>query len=561
MENGLNADGEVHESIINIPAAQDTSSPSSSAHLYLRSPCGNEQKKDYLSKGRPLYKAAKNGNWSDAEEIFKIDPDAVRAYITEGLETSLHISALADKFEYVKKLAGLMKKDDLAIKNRAGNTALCLAAVSGNVKIAQALIREHPELGQIRGGDKTLPIMVAANLGNGAMVGYLYEYSKAHWTEEEEDELLTECISSDLFDIALKMINNNPKLAVSHNALEVLAAKPMEDKSTKEGWELYFYSGSEEAGREKSLKIQSYELLKTMLELAFSTEDLDITNIIRKAPQLLFDAARRGNFHVFTLLIDYYPELVWKTHNGLSMFHAAVEHRHESIFDLLHSMDEVRRLVTTYADIKTGDNMLHLAATLAPKDKLNTVAGAAFQMQEAIRWYQAVEKIVPPAYKHMQNNKGSTPADIFDREQKKLSEEGEKWMKVVAKSCMLVAALIATVLFTAAFTVPGGNDNERYPSLLNKVSLELLYISEVIGMFLSSTSMLMFLSILTSRVNKFAFQHSLPCILMIGVTTLFGSIVSMVIAFCTAIFLSYHHTSTGAPVLFCLLLYQSFLYF
>lgn len=160
-----------------------------------------------------------------------------------------------------------------------------------------------------------------------------------------------------------------------------------------------------------------------------------------------------------------------------------------------------------------------------------------------------MEKIVPPAYKYMQNNKGSTPADIFDCEQKKLSEEGEKWMKAAAKSCMVVAALIATVMFTAAFTVPGGNDNERYPYLLNKVSLELLYISEVIGMFLSSTSMLIFLSILTSRVNKFAFQHSLPCLLMIGVTTLFGSIVSMVIAFCTAIFLSYHPTSIGIPVL------------
>lgn len=125
-----------------------------------------------------------------------------------------------------------------------------------------------------------------------------------------------------------------------------------------------------------------------MLEVAFTNPDLDITNIVRKGPQLLFDAARRGNIHLFKLLIDYYPELVWKTHNGLSMFHAAVQHRHESIFDLLHSMDEVRRLVTTYADTETGDNMLHLAATLAPKDKLNTVVGAAFQMQQAIRWYK-----------------------------------------------------------------------------------------------------------------------------------------------------------------------------
>lgn len=44
-------------------------------------------------------------------------------------------------------------------------------------------------------------------------------------------------------DVAVKMIENNPKLAVSQNALEMLAAKPMEDKSKKRSWELYFYWG------------------------------------------------------------------------------------------------------------------------------------------------------------------------------------------------------------------------------------------------------------------------------------------------------------------------------
>lgn len=134
---------------------------------------------------------------------------------------------------------------------------------------------------------------------------------------------------------------------------------------------------------------QALELLKHMLECAFKKDDVNIENIVEEAPHLLFDAAERGNFHCFKLLISYYPELVWKTDtNCLSCFHYAVKHHRESIFALLHNMKSVRKLVTTYVDTTTGNNMLHLAATLAPKDKLNTVTGAAFQMQQAICWYK-----------------------------------------------------------------------------------------------------------------------------------------------------------------------------
>ena len=71
-----------------------------------------------------------------------------------------------------------------------------------------------------------------------------------------------------------------------------------------------------------------------------------------------------------------------------------------------------------------------------------------------------MEKIVPPAYRNMRNRNGRTSADIFDEGHKKLLKEGEKWMKDTAKSCMVVAALTATVMFSSAFTVPGDYDND-----------------------------------------------------------------------------------------------------
>jgi uncharacterized membrane protein len=81
-----------------------------------------------------------------------------------------------------------------------------------------------------------------------------------------------------------------------------------------------------------------------------------------------------------------------------------------------------------------------------------------------------------------------------------LQENGEKWMKDTANYCMLVATLIATVVFAAAFTVPGGNNQESgIPILLRSNWFMVFFVSDAITLFSSSTSIVIFLSILTSR--------------------------------------------------------------
>lgn len=55
-----------------------------------------------------------------------------------------------------------------------------------------------------------------------------------------------------------------------------------------------------------------------------------------------------------------------------------------------------------------------------------------------------------------------TAEDVFMEKHKDLLEKGGQWMKDTANSCMVVAALIATIMFAAALNVPGGynEDNE-----------------------------------------------------------------------------------------------------
>jgi hypothetical protein len=149
-----------------------------------------------------------------------------------------------------------------------------------------------------------------------------------------------------------------------------------------------------------------------------------------------------------------------------------------------------------------------------------------------------VESIVHPKVKESLNNDGLTPRELFTKNHKDLMKEGEQWMKDTSTSCTVVGALIVTItiMFVVAFTVPGGyNQNTGIPMFLNEKSFMLFIVFDSLSLFSATTSVLMFLGILTSRYAEEDFLKSLPTKMIIGLSTLFFSIASMMIAFCAAL--------------------------
>ncbi|KAJ7969310.1 Ankyrin repeat family protein [Quillaja saponaria] len=136
-----------------------------------------------------------------------------------------------------------------------------------------------------------------------------------------------------------------------------------------------------------------------------------------------------------------------------------------------------------------------------------------------------------------------TPRDVFTENHQELVKEGERWMEETARSCTVVAALIVTIMFSAAFAFPGGNNDNGYPIFLDHKLFLLFMISDIISLFSSSTSLLMFLGILTSRYAMEDFLKSLPKKLIIGLSALFFSIATMMIAFSAAMCLTLHGRS------------------
>lgn len=149
-----------------------------------------------------------------------------------------------------------------------------------------------------------------------------------------------------------------------------------------------------------------------------------------------------------------------------------------------------------------------------------------------------MEKLVHPSLLVLQNEDGKSAQELFTEEHEKLAEAGEKWMKDTSNSCMIVSTLIATFVFAAAFTVPGGNNGDNgVPIFLWTNAFLVFVVSDSLALFSSVTSLLMFFSILTARYAEEDFLELLPKKLIWGLASLFFSIATLMIAFGATIYI------------------------
>ncbi|PRQ21770.1 putative PGG domain-containing protein [Rosa chinensis] len=129
-----------------------------------------------------------------------------------------------------------------------------------------------------------------------------------------------------------------------------------------------------------------------------------------------------------------------------------------------------------------------------------------------------------------------TARELFTKNHKRLMEDAKNSMKETANSCTLIGALIVTIMFAAAFTLPGGNnDNTGLPLLQNNRLFKVFIVSDTISLFSSTTAVITFLGILTSRYAEQDFLKYLHTMMRTGVFTLFFSIATMMIAFSCAL--------------------------
>ncbi|XP_031278621.1 ankyrin repeat-containing protein NPR4-like isoform X2 [Pistacia vera] len=284
------------------------------------------------------------------------------------------------------------------------------------------------------------------------------------------------------------------------------------------------------------------QLVKCLWEEMLKQYDLELANLTQTPSKFIFEAAKFGNSQFLAELIGRYPDLMYQLdEHGYSIFHIAVLYRHANVFNLIYEIGFTKELFVTCEDEDQQNNILHLAAKLPHPSRIGIVSGAALQMQQELLWFKEIEKIVQPSFLEKKNSNGQTPQELFTQENKELLKSGEQWMKNTSNSCMFVATIITTIIFATVFSVPGGNDSSKgLPLHLKETWFQVFVISDAIALSSSSISILMFLSILTSRYIEDDFLELLPFKLMVGLSILFISIITMMVAFSTTLLLAYH---------------------
>ncbi|XP_060675764.1 ankyrin repeat-containing protein ITN1-like [Ziziphus jujuba] len=463
--------------------------------------------------------------------------------MTRTRRTALHVAAMAGHTEIVETLVENMSPEDLEIKDSSGFTALTAAiSYNANIKIAECMVKKNKKLPTVV-DELCMPVVWAFRYCHIEMARYLYSVASIESLLSDDDNrahaagLINQAIMTKCYDVALHLLQHCPQLATTADtagiAIVIDGDRVIKEIYTKPPTNPNMSSGFKKIYEMKLIHIQTSELLRRMCD---EIKKLDETQMSR--PDIittLFEAVEKGNFEFVRSIFKSSPDLeeVYGFHER-NIFMAAIRCRQAKLFSLIHGVRS--KLKATNHRDRDSNNMLHMAGLSLPHPQLDRIAGAALQMQRELQWFKEVESVVPPwTYEHI-NSESLTPRQLFTREHKQLLSDGEKWMKETATSCTVVGALIVTIMFAATFTVPGGNDEGTgYPKFLDNKTFMLFIKSDAISLFSSTTSVLMFLGILTSTYDEDDFLKSLPKKLMIGLGTLFLSIAAMMISFCAAV--------------------------
>ncbi|KAG7946503.1 hypothetical protein I3843_14G042500 [Carya illinoinensis] len=529
---------------------------------------GQEREDDYPD----LVKAVQRRDWITAIDFLKLHPAASTAIITVTGGTVLHAAVQAEQECIVEELVNMISEHDLAMLDDYDWTALHEATTSGNHRIAECLITKNKSLVSVRNIDGHLPVTMAMGFGHKELARYLYSQTPFEDLEAEQGRasagarLLNGSIYTRDLDMALDLMERCPRLAFaldmnSVSPLRVLAVstEAFESENRLVFWKRWIYNhlradhlwsqlvssllnlfGFKRLYEMKLVRAQFQQLLSLMCEAipTFTSlkEQYDIISLLIKL------AISRGNFEFVCQILKANSSSLLSTCDATerrTLFQWAVVHRQHRIFSLAYNLKGKNYILYNIDNSK--NTMLHLAGMLPKYSPIDHIRGAALQMQREVQWFKEVKRISPPSYIEFLNKDGLTASQLFMKEHQNMKKEAERWMKDMATSCTVVGALIITIMFAAAFTIPGGNDqNTGLPILIRDKLFTLFIVTDSVSLFASSTSVLMFSGIFISRFAEEDFLKSLPNKIIIGLFALFISIVTMMIAFSTALLLMLH---------------------
>ncbi|KDP44362.1 hypothetical protein JCGZ_20042 [Jatropha curcas] len=183
------------------------------------------------------------------------------------------------------------------------------------------------------------------------------------------------------------------------------------------------------------MKLTHSSVIQIIHYIFEGTSITNLPDIVEKGvDRALFSAIERGIIEIVIEILKVNPSIFTVANTRLrSIIEYAIQHRQEKVFSLIYAVGGWKNLLI-YGFDNNNNNTLHLAGMLASPNRLAHISSPALQMQRELQWYKEVESIVKPTFKLYVNKDEENAWQLFTKSHKKLKEDGEKWMKGIAKS-------------------------------------------------------------------------------------------------------------------------------
>ncbi|CAL4906389.1 unnamed protein product [Urochloa decumbens] len=460
-----------------------------------------------------LLQAAVAGDSATMKNIASQDPGALFAITPDG-NTCLHISSVHGHEEFCKDVVA-QNPYLLAAVNPGGETPLLSAVTSGRASLASALLRWCCDLQlsavivkEDNDGCNALHHAIRSGHTDLALELIAAEPSLSQSVNKYSESPMFIAALRDFADVFERLLEIPESADVGifgNNALHAAVRNGNADFTEKIMMRRPHLA--RETAKDGSTPMQlavlwgKTDVLRVMLQ-----HDRSLGYVVttpRDSPMLLY-AAHRGHVGVARELLSFCPDSPYRDITGWTCLHMAVDSNHPEFVEFILETPQLRRLVNMRD--KNGKTALHYAVgTCRPRivAALLLHQDTDFTIMDSGGW---------PVILQLLNNSNEPPktlnwnevfmlllkADrtaaaspyVHELAKKSLTNESRKDVRSLTQTytsnTSLVAILIATITFAAAFTLPGGYSSDAgsqgLPIMSKKFAFQAFLVFDTLAM-------------------------------------------------------------------------------
>uniref|UniRef100_A0A0D3HK63 PGG domain-containing protein n=1 Tax=Oryza barthii TaxID=65489 RepID=A0A0D3HK63_9ORYZ len=460
------------------------------------------------ARTRGLLEAATSGDSRSLKNMVSQDPSMLLGTTPQG-NTCLHISSIHGRESFCKDLM-VLSPCLVAKVNLYGETPLLTAVTSGHDALASVLLRCCLELGQSeailrqdRDGCNALHHAIRSGHKELALELIEAEPALSQGVNKHNESPMFIAAMRDLTDVLEKVLeipNSSHVGACSYNALAA-AVRNGNAAIAKKIVEARPWLAREENTKGTSpvhltVLWDKADVLRVFLEHDQSLGYITTTN----GTPLLNAAAYRGHIGAARELLKHCPDAPCCSANGWTCLHQAVHAGNTEFFEFIMRTPQLQRLVNMrdssgktalhYAVMKRNPKMV--AALLSRKDVDYTMVDNSAQTASSHLWDAKDAKTliwneVSMLMLRADPEDATCLSNLLEEAKQKVTNESRKDVKSLTQSytnnTSLVAILIATITFAAAFTLPGGySSDDGHPIMARKLAFQAFLISDTLAM-------------------------------------------------------------------------------